>query len=164
MTATVLDRFQVPARPETRCEPTAGSRDVERPPTLFGRQSDRELVEAGYDLARRAIGYALEDVPLRDAISSVVQEAPSRGALRIAFDYLAYVRFEDVPRSTQVQALFLVEDARSAYDRRSVPVLARRFSFVWQRVRSWLADAMNRWGELYERSGAGPFGGPLLPV
>jgi hypothetical protein len=164
MTATVLDRFDVPVGPEARSQPTAGSPSLERPPTLFGHESDDELVRSGYDLARRAIGYALEDVPLGRAVAALVDEAPSRDALRMAFEYLAYMRFEDVPTSEQVDAFFLVEDARTAYDEGRMPDRFSRLAHAWRRVRSWFADAMNRWAELHERNGVDPFGGPLLPV
>lgn len=164
MTATVLDRVGSPGVSETQREPVVGSRDLDRPPTLFGEQSDPDVVHAGYDLARRAIGYALENVPLRDAIGALVTETPSRDALHMAFDYLAYTRFDDVPRSEQVEAFFLVEDARAEFDRHS----SRRFELglgrVWRRLRAWFDESMRRMGELADRTGRDPFGGPLLPV
>lgn len=160
MTATVLDREHLPRS----SEPVVGSRNLERPPTLFGRESDWDVVQAGYDIARRAIGYAMENVALPDAIASLAEDAPSPDALRMAFDYLAYTRFEDVPRSEQVEAFFIVEDARAAYDRRSRTGRAQRLRSAWTRLRAWWSESMRRWGELYERNGADPFGGPLLPV
>lgn len=147
-----------------RNEPVVGTGDLVRPPTLFGRQSDEELARSGYDLARRAVGYALEGVPLRDAVATVAREAPSRPSLRMAIDYLAFVRFEDVPRGAQVEALCLVEDARTAFDREHGSVATDWLGSLWRRARSRFGDAMRTRGELYERHGADPFGGPLLPV
>ena len=161
MTATVLDRVNFP---QAVREAVVGSRDLERPPTLFGQQSELQVVRAGYDLARRAIGYALENVPLRDAVGALVAEAPSPEALQMAFDYLAYTKFEDVPRSEQVEAFFLIEDARADYDRQPCPPFDFGFRRVWHCLRTWFADAMRRVGEVAERTGGDLFGGPLLPV
>jgi hypothetical protein len=93
------------------------------PPTLFGRESSAELVEAGYDLARRAIGKALERVPVADAVRGLTELAEHHDqVLRMAEDYLGYTTF-DVPLAAQVDALVLVEGARTglaaAHTRRS---------------------------------------------
>jgi HEAT repeat protein len=83
------------------------------PPTRLGREGSAELVEAGYDLARRAIGKALERVPVADAVHGLTELAEHRDeVLRMAEDYLGYTTF-DVPLTAQVGALALVEDART---------------------------------------------------
>lgn len=92
---------------------TATSRvpvELLRPPTLFARHSPEEIVRAGHDLARKAVGYSLEKVPFDDAVSRLLESDPSRDALRIAQDLLAFARL-DVPLVAQVDAEFLVENA-----------------------------------------------------
>ena len=85
---------------------------ISAPPTLFGRESAESLMTAGYDLARRATGKALERVPLEDAARALTELAERRDdVLRMAEDYLGYTTF-DVPLAAQVDALMLVERAR----------------------------------------------------
>ncbi len=81
-----------------------------RPPTLFAQQATEELVRAGHDLARRAIGYSVEKVPFDDAAERLLGDEPTHDALRIAQHFLAYSCF-DVPLTTQTDAEFLVENA-----------------------------------------------------
>lgn len=131
---------------------------------MFGGECDWALVEQGYDLARRAIGYALEDVPLGSAVPVLVEEAASRDALRVAYDYLAYTRFEDVPLREQVEAFILLEDACAAYDRGARRARRGGPRALWRRVRSWLDASLRSLGDLVERSGGDPFSGPMLPV
>jgi hypothetical protein len=86
--------------------------NIPTPPTQFGRESADELVTAGYDLARRATGKALERVSSNDAARALIELADRRDdVLRLAEDYLGYVTF-DVPLAAQVDALVLVEQAR----------------------------------------------------
>jgi hypothetical protein len=83
------------------------------PPTLLGRNSSAQVVEAGYDLSRRAIGKALERVPYAAAVRGLTELAEHRDdVLRMAADYLGYTTF-DVPTAAQADALLLVEDART---------------------------------------------------
>jgi hypothetical protein len=84
--------------------------ELHRPPTVFAREAPEELVRRGYDVARRAIGYRMENVPFDDAVSKLLRIYPQEDVLRIANSYLAFTDFE-VPGTTQVDALFLVEDA-----------------------------------------------------
>jgi hypothetical protein len=86
--------------------------NIPTPPTQFGRDSADELLSAGYDLARRATGKALERVPFQDAARALTELAERRDdVLRMAEDYLGYTTF-DVPLAAQVDALLLVERAR----------------------------------------------------
>jgi len=83
------------------------------PPTVFGRAGSTELVAAGYDVARRAIGKALERVPFEDATRALAELADRRDdVLRMAEDHLGYATF-DVPLAAQVDALLLVGHARA---------------------------------------------------
>jgi hypothetical protein len=94
---------------------------VTTPPTLFARQAPQALVEAGHDLARRAIGKALERVPFDDAVRALIELADhSDDELRMAQDHLGYATF-DVPLAAQVDALMLVEGARSRLAEQSAP-------------------------------------------
>jgi hypothetical protein len=69
------------------------------------------LAQAGHDLARQAIGKALEQVDHADAVGDLIRFAHSRrSVLEMAHDYLGWVRF-DAPLSAQVDALFLVDRA-----------------------------------------------------
>lgn len=101
--------------------------ELHRPPTVFAREASEELVRRGYDIARRAIGYRLENVPFDDAVTKLIRIYPDQDALRIADSYLAFSTF-DVPGTTQVDALFLVENALYRLDEQN----ARRW---WQRRR-----------------------------
>jgi hypothetical protein len=118
MTTTVLEREAVAttagmggvvvSEPSLQSPPVA-SPSLLRPPTLFGQRSSWELVERGYALACRAVGYALEAVKVPEAVDALIAEG-DRDALEMAHDYLAYTHFT-APRSEQVAALFLIEDA-----------------------------------------------------
>jgi hypothetical protein len=112
--------------------------DLARPPTLFGRQSPSSVAEDGHRLARQAIGYQLENVPLKEAVDELLAQVPQRDALQMAHDYLAYTPFE-APLSTQVDALFLVEDALNRFD---LPdphqTAAGAISRLGERVGAWL--------------------------
>lgn len=81
----------------------------QRPPTQYARQAPPYLIQEGYDLARNAIGYRLENVGFDDAVSRLLEE-PREEALRIAEAYLAFTDL-DAPRDAQIDALFLVENA-----------------------------------------------------
>jgi hypothetical protein len=84
--------------------------------------------------------------------------------LHMAFDYLAFTRFEDVPRSSQLQALCLIEDARLEYDRNHERTLAQRVRTAGHRVRGWFADFAPRSRKGIDRRDGNPFGRPLLPA
>jgi hypothetical protein len=100
---------------------------IATPPTPFGRESAADLVRAGYDLARRATGKALEHVPFQDAARALTELAEGcDDVLRMAEDYLGYTTF-DVPLAAQVDALLLVERARSQLNAgRAKPTLLTR--------------------------------------
>jgi hypothetical protein len=106
MTTTALGITTETTGPRSRVVPQS-------PPTLFARQAAPQLVEAGYDLARRAIGKALERVPFDQAVRSLTELAERRDdVLRMAQDFLGYATFE-VPLAAQADALALVERARA---------------------------------------------------
>lgn len=100
---------------------------------MFGQQSPWEVVVAGHAAARRAIGLALEDVTFDEAVGTLAQAfAPDQ--LRMAHDLLGMTRL-DVPLHHQVEAMFLVEHARSVESR---PAARSRVHSALTRVRSWL--------------------------
>jgi hypothetical protein len=102
---------------------------VVAPPTKFGREGGTELVETGYDLARRAIGKALERVPFEEGAGALAELADGRDdVLRMAEDYLGYTTF-DVPLAAQVDALLLVGQARSQL----AAGRAKQHLFTWLR-------------------------------
>jgi hypothetical protein len=101
--------------------------ELTRPPTVFAKQASEELLRYGYDVARRAIGYRLENVPFDDAVEKLLRIHPQEDVLQIADSYLAFTTF-DVPSTTQVDALFLVENALYRLDEQK----ARKW---WQRRR-----------------------------
>ena len=112
---------------QTGATATQAPVELHRPPTVFAREASEELLRRGYDIARRAIGYRLENVPFDEAVTKLIRIYPEQDALRIADSYLAFSTF-DVPSTTQVDALFLVEDALYRLDEEK----ARKW---WQRRR-----------------------------
>lgn len=137
MTATLLipDIDVRPTEPEVRQRGTV----VRRPPTLFGQESPWELVVAGHAAARRAIGLALEDVPLDEAVATLAQ-AFGPDQLCMAHDLLGWTSF-DVPLHHQVEAFFLVEHARSVEAR---PARRPRLGSALERAASWLRRVRDR--------------------
>lgn len=131
MTATLL----TPDIEARHTEPDVRQRgaDLQRPPTIFGRQSPWELVVSGHTAARRAIGLALEDVKFDEAVAALAQ-AFGPDQLRMAHDLLGWTRF-DVPLHHQVQALFMVEHARNVEVR---PAVRSRLRSAFARAVSWL--------------------------
>jgi hypothetical protein len=115
-----------------------------RPPTLFGQCSSWELVERGYALACRAVGYALEAVKVPEAVDALIAEG-DRDALEMAQDYLAYTHFA-TPRSEQVAALFLIEDALYKLDRqqRGHWPVGTTMSMRIERARASLRDWLHK--------------------
>jgi hypothetical protein len=93
---------------------------------MFARQASPALVEAGYDLARRATGKALERVPFDTAVRSLIELADRRDeVLRMAQDFLGYTTFE-VPLAARADALALVERARAQLAERPRHAFGRR--------------------------------------
>jgi hypothetical protein len=92
---------------------------------VFARQASEELLRFGYDVARRAIGYRLENVPFDDAVTKLLRVHPQEDVLQIADSYLAFTTF-DVPGTTQVDALFLVENALYRLDQQKTHKWWRR--------------------------------------
>ena len=116
MTSAMLVEETKEAAPSLSAAPKTDT--FERPPTKFGRECSLPLAREGYHLANTALRYALEDVPTATAVDALLSESPSPEALRLAFDYLAFKRF-DVPVNAQASALFVIEDAMTERDRRS---------------------------------------------
>ena len=151
MTTSVLDREAVArSRSDARGLSRRGQEEqthLRRPPTLFGQRSEWELVEAGYALAREAIGYRSSGVSFDDAATTLLKRDPRREVLQMARDYLAFTRF-DAPRETQVDALFVLDDAMYRLDRQR-PVRAR-WAASLGRVRTWLTRrfAVRSWHPL----------------
>jgi hypothetical protein len=127
--------------------------EIQRPPTVFGKESPWELVVAGHHVARRASGLALDQVGIDDATDALVRSA-SRDELRMAFHMLAWTRF-DVPLSDQVNALFLVEDTLNAKERvhhgRSLATIAAK-------VGDWLRGVRDRLSSGLRPGAASPSG------
>ncbi len=125
MTATTLTRPTIPdhglAQEGIRSTAAVPTGRVEPPPTQLGRTSPRDKVEAAWALARRAVGYAAEQVPMAEAARRLVADAAvDPVTLRLAGDYLSFRTVTD-NLYEQVTALFMVEDAE-----RLLPKLARR--------------------------------------
>ena len=144
MTTTVAERDRVVGTGGIVSEPSvqhfAPSSSLRRPPTVFGQRSSWEVVERGYAVACRAVGYALEAVAVPDAVAALVAEE-DRDALEMAHDYLACTPFA-VARSQQVAALFLLEDALYTLD-----YADRRRGAAWnamRRARQRLCGWVNR--------------------
>jgi len=125
--------------------------EIERPPTMFGKDSPWQLVVAGHAAARRAIGFALEQVGL-DAATDILRRTYSRDELRMAFHFLAWTRF-DVALSEQVNALFLIEDALNHTER-----VHRR-----SRLAALAAEAADKLRERWDRVRSGLGSGSATP-
>lgn len=115
MASTLLERERLGAAAPASSDETVRRADLRRPPTVLGQRSPWPLVEKGHDLAREAIGYCLEKVPLAEAVTKLTPERRDRAEVQIAHDYLACTRF-DVPLDKQVDALFVIEDALNRLD------------------------------------------------
>jgi hypothetical protein len=151
-TMTTMTTTASTRRPTSPAQPTP--KVIERPPTLFGRQSPWPLVHAGHTLATRAIGYALEQVPRDDAVRALLAEATDRDVARMAWHYLAFSRF-DVGIAAQAHAFFLLEDVLRELDER-----ARREALPLHRAGKYLR---HRLGQLRRRIRP-PMGGRLRPA
>lgn len=112
------------------------------------------VVEAGYNLATRAIG-ALEQVPREDAVRALLEQAADRDVANMAWHYLAFSRF-DVGYAPQADAYFLVQDMLREIDERQ-----RREVLPLHRAGAW---ARARLGQLRRRLRLPPTGGRLRPA
>jgi hypothetical protein len=131
MTATTLTREQC-------CRDQHATSSIDRPPTLFGRTSPWPVVEAGHNLANRAVGYALEQRPRDEAVRSLLEQTADRDVAHMAWHYLAFTRF-DVGYAPQAQALFFLDDVLGDLDERQ-----RRQALPLHRAGVWLRDRLAR--------------------
>lgn len=104
---------------------------LHRPPTLTARQAPEWAAQAGHSLARRAIGYRMENVPFDEAVARLLDA--DEPTLQMARDYLAFTRFTG-PLTAQVDALALVD---AAIYRRADDVDRSRWDLAswWRRLR-----------------------------